>query len=133
MMEYARRKASQKWKICVSFPHMKDDYWLAVDYGATTKTCAWASMQVLEAGYTELNKQLSQIENCVAAGARRSSSARSRSMANNLVELADKKIPDRRDQRHVRTSAAKSRNPFGEMGGKAGEYLVSCIRRAASL
>ena len=35
MIEYVPlEKASQKWKLCVSFPHMKDDYWLAVDYGA---------------------------------------------------------------------------------------------------
>ena len=26
-------KASKPWEICVSFPHMKDAYWLAVDYG----------------------------------------------------------------------------------------------------
>ncbi len=26
-------KAAQKWNICVSFPHMKDAYWMAVDYG----------------------------------------------------------------------------------------------------
>ena len=26
-------KASKPWQICVSFPHMKDAYWLAVDYG----------------------------------------------------------------------------------------------------
>jgi len=26
-------KASKPWKICVSFPHMKDAYWLGVDYG----------------------------------------------------------------------------------------------------
>jgi ribose/xylose/arabinose/galactoside ABC-type transport system permease subunit len=26
-------KADKKWNICVSFPHMKDAYWLAVDYG----------------------------------------------------------------------------------------------------
>ena len=26
-------KAEKKWNICVSFPHMKDAYWLAVDYG----------------------------------------------------------------------------------------------------
>ena len=29
----AAQKASKKWNICVSFPHMKDAYWLAVDYG----------------------------------------------------------------------------------------------------
>src|SRR5262245_8192985 len=26
-------KAAQKWDLCVSFPHMKDAYWMAVDYG----------------------------------------------------------------------------------------------------
>ncbi len=60
MMEYTPlEKASQKWKICVSFPHMKDDYWLAVDYGAIDEAKRMGvKMQVLEAGgYTELNKQ----------------------------------------------------------------------------
>lgn len=28
-------KADKKWSICVSFPHMKDAYWLAVDYGVS--------------------------------------------------------------------------------------------------
>ena len=26
-------KATKPWNICVSFPHMKDAYWLGVDYG----------------------------------------------------------------------------------------------------
>ena len=26
-------KAAEKWDLCVSFPHMKDAYWMAVDYG----------------------------------------------------------------------------------------------------
>ncbi|RYG95294.1 MAG: TMAO reductase system periplasmic protein TorT, partial [Alphaproteobacteria bacterium] len=26
-------KAEKPWNICVSFPHMKDAYWLGVDYG----------------------------------------------------------------------------------------------------
>ena len=26
-------KGSKKWNICVSFPHMKDAYWLGVAYG----------------------------------------------------------------------------------------------------
>ena len=26
-------KASKPWKICVLFPHMKDTFWVAVDYG----------------------------------------------------------------------------------------------------
>ena len=64
-------KAARKWDLCVSFPHMKDAYWLGVDYGVTEEAKRLGvAMQVVEAGgYTELNRQISQIEDCVAAGA----------------------------------------------------------------
>src|SRR5881396_787774 len=28
--------AAKKWNMCVSFPHMKDAYWIAVDYGVVS-------------------------------------------------------------------------------------------------
>ena len=31
-------KAAKKWNICVSFPHMKDAYWMAVDYGVVEES-----------------------------------------------------------------------------------------------
>ncbi len=31
-------KAAKKWDICVSFPHMKDAYWMAVDYGVVAES-----------------------------------------------------------------------------------------------
>ena len=123
-------KASQKWKLCVSFPHMKDDYWLAVDYGVIAEAKReGVAMQVLEAGgYTELNKQISQIENCVAGGAQAVIiGAISSDGLNNLVgQLADKKIPviDVINGISSDKISAKSLVSFGEMGGKAGEYLV---------
>jgi len=123
-------KAAQKWKICVSFPHMKDDYWLAVDYGAIDEAKrTGVAMQVLEAGgYTELNKQISQIENCVAGGAQAVIiGAISFDGLNGLVgQLAEKKIPviDVINGISSDKLSAKSLVSFGEMGGKAGEYLV---------
>jgi len=123
-------KASQKWKLCVSFPHMKDDYWLAVDYGAVDEAKRMGvAMQVLEAGgYTELNKQISQIENCVAGGAQAVIiGAISLDGLNNLVgQLADNKIPviDVINGISSDRISARSLVSFGEMGGKAGEYLV---------
>ena len=36
-------KADKKWNICVSFPHMKDAYWLAVDYGVAEEAKELAS------------------------------------------------------------------------------------------
>src|SRR6266568_7923721 len=65
------KKADKKWSICVSFPHMKDAYWLAVDYGVVAESQRLGvKMNLVEAGgYTNLPKQISQIEDCVAAGA----------------------------------------------------------------
>jgi protein TorT len=123
-------KADQKYKICVSFPHMKDDYWLAVDYGVIAEAKdVGVEMQVLEAGgYTELDKQISQIENCVAGGAQAVIiGAISFDGLNNLVgQLADKKIPviDVINGISSPKISAKSLVSFGEMGGKTGEYLV---------
>lgn len=64
-------KAAQKWKICVSFPHLKDPYWLAVNYGIITEARRQGvSVQLVEAGgYANLEKQLAQVEDCVAGGA----------------------------------------------------------------
>lgn len=63
--------ASQPWNICVSFPHMKDAYWLGVNYGVIAEARRLGvHMNVVEAdGYTELPRQISQIEDCVAGGA----------------------------------------------------------------
>jgi hypothetical protein len=52
---------TKPWNICVSFPHLKDPYWLGADYGIAEEIRRdGASMQLFEAGgYTELDKQLS--------------------------------------------------------------------------
>ena len=62
---------TKPWNICVSFPHLKDPYWLGADYGIAEEIRRdGATMQLFEAGgYTELDKQLSQMDDCVAQGA----------------------------------------------------------------
>ena len=66
-----KAQITQKWNICVSFPHLKDPYWLGANYGIAEEIRRdGASMQLFEAGgYTELDKQLSQLDDCVAQGA----------------------------------------------------------------
>jgi len=124
-------KASQAWDICVSFPHMKDAYWLAVDYGVVAESeRLGVGMQLVEAGgYTELNTQISQIEDCVAAGADAVIiGAISYDGLNNLVsEIRAQGIPviDVINGMSSDELSAKSLVSFGEMGYKAGEYLVS--------
>jgi protein TorT len=65
-------KANEKYHVCVSFPHMKDAYWIGVDYGIIDQARQeGVKIQLLEAGgYTNLSKQLSQIEDCISAGAK---------------------------------------------------------------
>ena len=124
-------KAAQAWDICVSFPHMKDAYWLAVDYGVVSESeRLGVKMQLVEAGgYTELNTQISQIEDCVARGANAVViGAISFEGMNNLVsEIRGKGIPviDVINGMSSPELSAKSLVSFGEMGYKAGEYIAS--------
>lgn len=61
-------KARKKWKICVSFPHVKDSFWLAVDYGVAKEAeRLGVEMDLYEAGaYDNLNIQIQQIRECAA-------------------------------------------------------------------
>ncbi len=122
--------ASEPWELCVSFPHMKDAYWLGVDYGVIEEAKRLGvKMQVVEAGgYTELNTQISQIEDCVAAGADAVIiGAISADGLNNVIsEIASNDIPviDVINGISSDEITAKSLVSFGEMGAKIGEYLA---------
>ena len=122
--------ASQKWEVCVSFPHMKDAYWLGVNYGVSEEAKRLGiKMQLVEAGgYTELKKQISQLEDCVAAGANAVViGAISSDGLNNLIkEIRAKKIPviDLVNGMSSKELSAKSLVSFGEMGAKAGEFIA---------
>ncbi|MCL2657135.1 MAG: TMAO reductase system periplasmic protein TorT [Betaproteobacteria bacterium] len=72
LIEYqAQTKAERPWQICVSFPHMKDPFFLAANYGVIEEAKRLGvKVQVLDAGgYTELSQQISQVQNCVVGGA----------------------------------------------------------------
>ena len=122
--------AEKPWEICVSFPHMKDAYWLAVDYGVAEEAKRLGvKMQLVEAGgYTELNTQISQIEDCVAGGADAVViGAISSDGINNLVsEIRGKGVPvvDVINGMSSSELSAKSLVSFGEMGAKAGEFVA---------
>ena len=123
--------AEKKWDICVSFPHMKDPYWLGVDYGVVEQAKdEGVKLNVVAAGgYTELSKQISQIEDCVAAGAQAVVlGAISYDGLNNLIkELHDKGIPviDTINGVSSQDIAAKSLVSFYTMGAETGKYLAA--------
>jgi protein TorT len=123
-------KATKPWNICVSFPHMKDAYWLGVDYGVAEEAKRLGvKMNLSEAGgYTELDKQISQIEDCVASGANAVIiGAISADGLNNLVsEVRKKDIPviDVINGISSPDISAKSLVSFYTMGSEAGAYLA---------
>ncbi len=123
-------KASKVWDVCVSFPHLKDAYWTAVNYGVVDEAKrVGIEMQLVEAGgYTNLNTQLSQIEDCVASGANAVIiGAISYDGLNNLVKnIAQSGVPiiDIVNGMSSTDISAKSLVSFGEMGAKIGQYLA---------
>ncbi len=65
------RKARNNWRLCVSYPHLKDPYWLSVNYGMVREAeRLGVSFRLAEAGgYPNLANQARQIGACVARGA----------------------------------------------------------------
>lgn len=61
-------KITKPWNICVLFPHMKNVYWVAGNYGMVQEAQRdHISMQLFEAGgYQNLSTQLNQFDNCIA-------------------------------------------------------------------
>ncbi|MCL6284157.1 TMAO reductase system periplasmic protein TorT [Ruegeria sp. 2012CJ41-6] len=62
---------TKKWKLCAVYPHIKDSWWIAVNYGQVSEAQRQgAELTIFEAGgYTNLNQQISQFDDCVALGA----------------------------------------------------------------
>ena len=63
-------KATKPWRICALFPHMKDTIWLAVNYGIVEEARRQGvAVTIYQAGgYENLPRQLSQFDDCMAAG-----------------------------------------------------------------
>jgi len=126
----ALEKASKKWRICVSIPHLKDAYWLAVNYGiADEARRLGVHMDLYEAGgYENLKTQREQIAECVASGADGVIiSAISLDGLNDLVaDLSARNIPVVGLVNGMSSDrlSAKSLISFQDMGFHAGRYVV---------
>jgi protein TorT len=130
-VEYSpAERPSEAYNICVSVPHMKDAYWISVDYGVVEEARRQGlKMTVLEAGgYDNLAKQIAQVEDCVANGAQAVIlGAISEDGLNNLIrEVSSQGVPviDFMNGVTSKDIAAKSLVSFGEMGAGAGRYIA---------
>jgi protein TorT len=63
-----KTEITKPWNICVLFPHLKDSYWVAANFGVVDEIRrTGTAMTLYEAGgYTNLSTQLSQMDNCIA-------------------------------------------------------------------
>ena len=121
--------AQKKWRIQVFIPHLKDDYWLGVNYGLIHEARRLeVSLSIFEAGgYDKLDVQRRQIENAIAESPDGLIiGAISLDGLNDLVKKAsDKGIPvldliNGMSSPHIAARAAVS---FWDMGFQAGSYL----------
>lgn len=123
-------KASKDWLVCVSVPHMKDPFFVAINYGMVEEAKRLGvRMQTLDAGgYTALANQISQIENCVAGGAQAVvmvGIARD-GMNNLLTQLKAKGIPvvDAINGVSSKDTGARVLTSPRDEGLRAGQYLA---------
>src|SRR5262245_6961783 len=64
-------RATKPWRLCASIPHLKDDYWLAVNFALIQEGMRLGvRLNLFEAGgYENLEAQRRQISECVRGGA----------------------------------------------------------------
>jgi periplasmic protein TorT len=60
--------ASRAWRLCILYPHLKDAYWLSVNYGMVAQAQQLGvAFDVFEAGgYPNLARQIEQLEGCAS-------------------------------------------------------------------
>jgi periplasmic protein TorT len=123
-------KAARDWSICAAFPHMKDSYWLAVNFGLSNEMKRLGvQMRLYEAGgYDNLPVQIRQIETCAEQGADGVIiGAISYDGLDGLVERLHRRgipVVDLVNGMSSNKVAAHSLVSFEEMGFRAGEYIA---------
>ncbi len=62
------KSVSKPWRLCTLYPHIKDSYWLSVNYGMVDQSEQLGiHLRVAEAGgYHRLERQWRQVEECLA-------------------------------------------------------------------
>lgn len=121
--------ASRAWRICVSIPHLKDDYWVSVNFGLIDEARRLGvRMQLFEAGgYGNLETQRQQIVQCMEDGADGIIiSAISVDGLNDLVERyagEGKPVIDLINGLSAPGIAARAAADFWDMGNQTARYL----------
>ena len=126
---YPLEKSSRSWSICVSFPHMKDAYWISVNYGIVAEAKRLGvKMNLVEAGgYGNLPVQIEQIKKCSENVDAVIIAAISYDGLNNLVSQLRSRglvVIDMINGMSTKQMSAKSLVSFIDMGKSVGHYLA---------
>ncbi len=130
IVEYQPTAASSRaWHLCISYPHLKDAYWLNVNYGMVQEAqrLGIAFTLVEAGGYPNLERQRQQIEQCAADGADALivGTVSFRGLEQSIVRIAETMpvLATVNDIEDVGITA-KSGVSWTTMGRVAGEYLA---------
>lgn len=121
-------KAAKAWRICASYPHLKDSYWVSVNYGMVEQArSAGVKLTVVEAGgYPNLDRQIEQIRTCSAtADALIVGTVSYEGLTPTIKEIA-RRIPVIASVNDIDGAGitAKSGVSWEEMGRSIGAYLA---------
>ncbi len=122
-------RASQPWRFCILYPHMKDAYWLSVNYGMVEEARRLGvGFDVFEAGgYPNLARQLDQLRGCASDefDAVILGTVSYAGLTAEVEKIARLKpviaAVNDIDQRGI---TAKASVPWAEMGAAAGRFLA---------
>ena len=121
--------ARQPWHLCISYPHMKDAYWINVNYGMVQEARRLGiSFTLVEAGgYLNLERQRQQIDQCTSDGADALivGSVSYRGLHDSITRIAQK-MPVLATVNDIEDAGitAKSGVSWTTMGRVAGEFLA---------
>ncbi len=121
-------RAAKPWKICASYPHLKDSYWVSVNYGMVEQAqTEGVRLTVVEAGgYPNLDRQIEQIKTCALdADALIVGTVSYEGLTPTIKEIA-RRIPVVAAVNDIDDSgiSAKSGVSWEEMGRSIGAYLA---------
>jgi protein TorT len=123
-------RAERPWRLCILYPHLKDAYWLSVNYGMVTEAKRLGvGFDVFEAGgYPNLDRQLDQLKSCASDefDAVILGTVSYDGLTPLVEEIARTKpviatVNDIND----RGITAKASVPWAEMGAAAGQFIAA--------
>lgn len=130
-LDYSRADPpSRIWNLCISYPHLKDAYWLNVNHGMVEEaTRLGVNFTLVEAGgYPNIERQREQIHECTHAGtdALIIGAVSYEALKEDILEIA-RRMPVLATVNDISDHGitAKSGVSWTEMGEVTGQYLAA--------